>query len=378
MRTGGVEPPQPWAAGLQPAELSRCSASAWRGDRPDSNRRCRAHNPECYRYTTASTTRTTGLEPATFRSTGGRSGRLSYVLVVERSAAATDLAGAARNVLGDTSLVESSWSRRSRGLTSRGSSAGGIRTHGLELMRLAGTAAPLPRKSGRLESNQRSPAPEAGGMAIFPYDQSHTLGGARTRSFRVESPASSPLRPRGRSSGGRDRTCASRLTAARLAARPRRNERKERESNPQGLSAHPFRDGVPRRWQSFLGGPGRSRTCAASVKSQQRCLELRSRRVGGEGSNLRRLAFQASALPGRTTAPRQGRQGWTRTSSLLFVRQGALPLSYSPTRFSPFGESSSPRAKTFGCAGAFALGFQVPGQGVEPRLSRFRAWRPAG
>src|SRR6266566_2473792 len=35
-----------------------------------------------------------------------------------------------------------------------------------------------------------------------------TPGGTRTRSFRVEGPASSPVRPRGReSSGGRARTC---------------------------------------------------------------------------------------------------------------------------------------------------------------------------
>ena len=47
-------------------------------------------------------------------------------------------------------------------------SAGGIRTHGLELMRLAGTASPLRRESARLESNQRSPAPKAGGVANSP------------------------------------------------------------------------------------------------------------------------------------------------------------------------------------------------------------------
>ena len=51
------------------------------------------------------------------------------------------------------------------------SSAGGIRTHGLELMRLARTASPLPRKSGWQESNLRSPAPEAGGVASLPYSQ---------------------------------------------------------------------------------------------------------------------------------------------------------------------------------------------------------------
>src|SRR5438874_4609016 len=50
-------------------------------------------------------------------------------------------------------------------------SAGGIRTHDLELMRLARTAAPLPRKSGWQESNLRSPAPEAGGVATLPYSQ---------------------------------------------------------------------------------------------------------------------------------------------------------------------------------------------------------------
>ena len=38
-------------------------------------------------------------------------------------------------------------------------------------MRLAGTAAPLPRKSGRLESNQRSPVPETGGVANLPHGQ---------------------------------------------------------------------------------------------------------------------------------------------------------------------------------------------------------------
>ena len=58
-------------------------------------------------YTTA-TAGTAGLEPAASRLTSERSGRLSYAPIESR--------------------------------------AGGIRTHGLELMRLARTAAPLPRK----------------------------------------------------------------------------------------------------------------------------------------------------------------------------------------------------------------------------------------
>ncbi len=55
--------------------------------------------------------------------------------------------------------------------------AGGIRTHGLELMKLARTATPLPRDaprgdgSGRQDSNLRSPTPEVGGVARLPYDQ---------------------------------------------------------------------------------------------------------------------------------------------------------------------------------------------------------------
>src|SRR6185437_12769184 len=53
------------------------------------------------------------------------------------------------------------------------SCAGGIRTHGLELMRLARTTAPPPRcararRSGRQESNLRSPVPDTGGVADSP------------------------------------------------------------------------------------------------------------------------------------------------------------------------------------------------------------------
>jgi hypothetical protein len=94
-------------------------------------------------------------------------------------------------------------------------------------MRLARTAAPLPRKSGRQESNLRSPAPKAGGVADLPYGQMCCSTPAGLE------PAASGLRVRRhrpfdhggkRSSGGRARTCASRVTVARLTARPHRNE----------------------------------------------------------------------------------------------------------------------------------------------------------
>jgi hypothetical protein len=93
--------------------------------------------------------------------------------------------------------------------------AGGIRTHGLELMRLARTAAPLPRVVAKqvwlagVEPAVSGSRNRRGGL--LPYSQqtiTSTPGGTRTRSFRVEGPASSPLRPRGRNSGGRARTCA--------------------------------------------------------------------------------------------------------------------------------------------------------------------------
>jgi hypothetical protein len=83
--------------------------------------------------------------------------------------------------------------------SSKISSAGGIRTHGLELMRLAGTAAPLPRKvwPAGVEPAISGARSRWGGQ--LPYDQPiDTPGRIRTGSFRVEGPASSPLRPRGR------------------------------------------------------------------------------------------------------------------------------------------------------------------------------------
>ena len=102
------------------------------GGRPGSNRRLRGSQPRMLLvYTTATMEAgTTGLEPAASRLTSECSARLSYA----------------------------PWM----------SSAGGIRTHGLELMRLARTASPLPRKSGRQESNLRSPVPETGGVASSP------------------------------------------------------------------------------------------------------------------------------------------------------------------------------------------------------------------
>jgi hypothetical protein len=160
--------------------------------------------------------------------------------------------------------------------------AGGIRTHGLELMRLAGTAAPLPRGEGLVGRSRtcglRRPKP-----AGWPRSPTTRWIGKHPR--RGCSAVSRFSRPGDESSGGRARTCASRLTVARLRRLDHTGtsggsrirtcgrspacalatrclqplghasecERKGRESNPQGLWPTRFRDGVPHPWQPFRG-----------------------------------------------------------------------------------------------------------------------------
>ena len=153
MRTGGVEPPQREATGLRPAELAgarrphdvRVAGRARTGA-------CGAHDPGCFRlhHGHQETGTTYARDPVDLRRGCGLCPRpLAHVLGSARSRHAP--------------------AKPER--TSRGDRAGGIRTHDLELMRLARTAAPLPRKSGRQDSNLRSPAPEAGGVAKLPHSQ---------------------------------------------------------------------------------------------------------------------------------------------------------------------------------------------------------------
>ena len=137
-------------------------------------------------------------------------------------------------------------------------------------MKLARTATPLPRKSGWQESNLRSPAPEAGGVAMLPYSQKTIVrippaglepaaSGLRARRHRrfdhggielrrqgsnlplaINSRASYRLDHAGTKDGGsRTRTCERLVTVYAVATRCLANsamppERKERESNPQG------------------------------------------------------------------------------------------------------------------------------------------------
>jgi hypothetical protein len=155
------------------------------GGRPGSNRRLRGSRPRVLPTTPRPPcTGTTGIEPATSRLTSECSPHLSYAPFEVRG-----------------------WDSNPR----------------LELMRLARTAAPPPRKvwPAGLEPAISGARSRRGGHAPPQPDVQHT---------RRESTRSTT----GAGSGGRARTCASRVTVARLtdSTTPERR-RKERESNPQ-------------------------------------------------------------------------------------------------------------------------------------------------
>ena len=113
-----------------------------KGDRPDSNRHCEAHNLGCSPLHHD--------HHGVFHDHGHNYGD-------DRTRTGAD------SLARQASALPLSYAPKSR--------AGGIRTHGLELMRLARTATPLPRRSGRQESNLRSPVPKTGGVAKLPHDQ---------------------------------------------------------------------------------------------------------------------------------------------------------------------------------------------------------------
>ncbi len=185
------------------------------------------------------------------------------------------------------------------------SSAGGIRTHGLELMRLAGTAAPLPRKSGRQESNQRSPAPEAGGIALFPTTSLKPPAGLEPAASGLRARCHHAIRPRGHEAPAAGLEPAlSRVTVARLtdSTTPERKRRRQQDSNlrtaravyavatrclpssampprAEGEGVEPPRPAGPPVFETGYrtggspseGGPGRRRTCNFPLKRRELC-----------------------------------------------------------------------------------------------------------
>ena len=138
------------------------------------------------------------------------------------------------------------------------------------------TARRASTRSGRQESNLRSPAPEAGGVARSLTTRGKYPGGSNR--IRVEGPASSPVRPRGREQKLRRQGSNLRLTinsrASFLSTTPERagsEAEGEGVEPPRPVRPTRFRDGVPHTWQPFqcTHGSGRSRTCTTPIKSQR-------------------------------------------------------------------------------------------------------------
>ena len=186
-------------------------------------------------------------------------------------------------------------------------------------MRLARTAAPLPRKSGWQESNLRSPAPKAGGVASSPTARSEH----RAPPAGLE-PAASGLRARRHrrfDHGGRLRRQGSNLPLAVNSRASFRldhagtSERKERESNPQGPKrADPFsrRDTAP--VAVLPSDSGRRRTCTVPGKNRELCrVELRSHDVTGrdrtcDAPRFRRALYRAELRSREWAEPESNRR----------------------------------------------------------------------
>jgi hypothetical protein len=159
-------------------------------------------------------------------------------------------------------------------------------------------------QSGWQESNLRSPAPEAGGVAFSPTARSEhrvppagfepAASGLRARRHRRFDHGGMKLRRQG---SNLPLTVNSRASCQLDHAGT--NRRKERESNPQGPRAHPFsrRDTAP--VAVLPSDSGRRRTCTVPGKNRELCrVELRSRDVTGrdrtcDAPRFRRALYRA-------------------------------------------------------------------------------------
>ena len=195
------------------------------GGRPDSNRHREDHDLGCLPlHHSHHEAGTTGLEPAASRLTSECSARLSYAPSDEWRGWDSNPRSRAHEAREDshssTALVRIWPAGVEPAVSGARSRRGGL----LPYSQLTSAAPPA-----GLE-------PAASGLRARRHRRS-TTGAMKAPAAGIE-PA------------------LSRVTVARLAARPHRNEkRKERESNPQGRRPTRFRDGIPRRWQSFREWP---------------------------------------------------------------------------------------------------------------------------
>jgi hypothetical protein len=225
-------------------------------------------------------------------------------------------------------------------------------------MRLARTAAPLPRSlAGRSRTcDLRHPKPVGWPTPLQPEDDPRVPpaglepapSGLRARrhhhfdhgGVRLRREGSNlPLAINSRASYRLDHAgTKAEAQLVHASASGRRGSRTPKAAGPPVFETGYRSNGSPSE-----SGPGRRRTCTVPGKNRELCrLELRSQRCGRQGSNLRRPAFQAGALPAELR-PHDGR-GWIRTSGLLFVRQALFASEL--------------------------LAREAPGQGLEPRSPR--------
>jgi hypothetical protein len=140
-------------------------------------------------------TGTTGFEPATTRSTTERSGRTE--LRPQKTVPASPAADAGFAGVGSRRTIncvkpgvpreQESEAVSRRDAARPAPSPGGIRTHGLELMRLARTASPLPRSlpGWNRTSGLRFPKPAGWPSPLQAEAKGSTPGGSRTRPSRL-------------------------------------------------------------------------------------------------------------------------------------------------------------------------------------------------
>jgi hypothetical protein len=149
---------------------------------------------------------------------------------------------------------------------------------------------------------------------------------------------------------------------------------------PKARGPTRFRDGIPRPWQSFqMVTPAGFEPALPRVRAGSSPLSYGAMQCGRQGSNLRRPAFQAGALP--TELRPRGRRGWTRTSSLLFVRQALFAielLAYEVPREGVEPSRAWPTALSTPRVYRSATPTRSSGTRDRTSISTFRAWCPTG
>jgi hypothetical protein len=176
-------------------------------------------------------------------------------------------------------------------------------------MRLARTAAPLPRcaKQGLADRSRtcdlRRPKPAG---RPLPHSQTKTPGGTRTRASglrtRRHSRSTTGAREESRRSWSRTRPCSSSASRAATDTDLRWDVQLRRQGSNLLLAinsraSYPFDHAGSQERDGEVAPAGfEPAPCRVRVGSSGP-VELRSRECGRQDSNLRRVAFQATALP---------------------------------------------------------------------------------